>query len=324
VEASASTAIGRPDVAPAVAVVIDRIGQEAGRDELRVAHGPGPGSGHLPGRHVARLQDLQGGDQLRLEELSAASVISQRRHGRDDVGRSPTGAIGAFEAPDGGHDLRLDAVPALDPLQRLAMFGHGGASVADPRVRHRAVEIIPERAAELSLVAVTLDDPFLKLHAVEGPVERVRRDPQAERALTEPGDPAAEFGVGGGGGTGGGDGAGRAAQDRAERAADRVHRRGTAFDRCGQDARLRHRVGPFQRRNGGQRWKGRRGSRHHQDGKDKRGDAAHVGRSVLLDVADNLAENRVRVTCPCRNGRDIAGIRRDPAVSRAARSSFSA
>jgi hypothetical protein len=143
-----------------------------------------------------------------------------------------------------------------------------------------------------------------------------RRDPQAERALTKPGDPAAEFGVGGGGGTGGGDGAGRAAQDRAERAADRVHRRGTAFDRCGQDARLRHRVGPFQRRNGGQRWKGRRGSRHHQDGKDKRGDAAHVGRSVLLDVADNLAENRVRVTCPCRNGRDIAGIRRDPAVSR--------
>jgi hypothetical protein len=62
--------------------------------------------------------------------------------------------------------------------------------------------------------------------------------------------------------------------------------------------------------------KGRRGPRHHQDGKDKRGDAAHVGRSVLLDVADNLAENRVPRHMPlpewaghCRNP---PGPRRQP------------
>jgi hypothetical protein len=79
------------------------------------------------------LQDLQGGDQLRLEEVAPPSVIGQRRHGRDDVGRSAPRAIGAFEAPDGGHDLGLDAVLAFDPFQRVAMFGEGFAAVGEIR-----------------------------------------------------------------------------------------------------------------------------------------------------------------------------------------------
>lgn len=69
----------------AVAGEVHGEGVEAGRHELDVAHGAGPGADHVLRRRVAGLQDAQCGDQLAAEEVGAATGGGQRRHCLDDV-----------------------------------------------------------------------------------------------------------------------------------------------------------------------------------------------------------------------------------------------
>ncbi|MNF85119.1 hypothetical protein D3C84_675050 [compost metagenome] len=66
-----------PDIAATIAVEIHGVGVVGGRDKLGLAHRTGPGAQHLLGFDVALLQDLQGGDQLRMGEARAAAFIGQ-------------------------------------------------------------------------------------------------------------------------------------------------------------------------------------------------------------------------------------------------------
>ena len=66
-----------PDVAPAVALEVDRVAQVAGRHELRLAHRACIGAGHRRGHDIAMIQDLQRGQQFASEKAGSAAVPGQ-------------------------------------------------------------------------------------------------------------------------------------------------------------------------------------------------------------------------------------------------------
>src|SRR6185503_14506773 len=68
-----------PNVALAIPVIVDGKALIGGGDELRVAHGAGPGAVHLLDRDIAPLHDLERRDQLLAGEARLGVVISERR-----------------------------------------------------------------------------------------------------------------------------------------------------------------------------------------------------------------------------------------------------
>src|SRR6202011_1641394 len=66
-----------PDVAPPVAVIIDRIVEKARRHELGPAHGTSPRPGHLLDPDVPLIEDAQCRHQLAAKIGAATPVISQ-------------------------------------------------------------------------------------------------------------------------------------------------------------------------------------------------------------------------------------------------------
>ena len=71
-----------PDVAPAVAVVINRVSAETRRHELVLTHRSGPGSDHALGLDMAFLEDHEGVEQLASKVGAAPPVIGERGDGR--------------------------------------------------------------------------------------------------------------------------------------------------------------------------------------------------------------------------------------------------
>ncbi len=140
----------RPDVAAPVAGEIDGVFQERRGHELRVPHRARPGPQHVRRVGVAGLDDLQGRDQLLLKHLAAAAVIGQRRQRRDDLHLAAVRAEVRFHAPDRQHDLARHAVARLDRRQGAGVAGGHLAAGGDAHVRHRAVQIQPDRACENS------------------------------------------------------------------------------------------------------------------------------------------------------------------------------
>ncbi|MNP00150.1 hypothetical protein D3C76_919360 [compost metagenome] len=66
-----------PDIASTVAIEVHGVGVVGGRDELGLAHGARPGAQHFLGFDIALLEDLQGGDQLRVSETGATPFVGQ-------------------------------------------------------------------------------------------------------------------------------------------------------------------------------------------------------------------------------------------------------
>ena len=145
-----------PKVALAVAVEIDRELLPAGRHELRMPRGPGPGAGEAV--HVAAVDYLQCGDQLGLKEGAAPPLIGEGGKRAEHGQVAPVGAIGAFQAPDGGEDLFLDAILRLDPVQQCLMPVKGLQAKGDAILGDGGVEIVPDGLGELVLVAVAFND----------------------------------------------------------------------------------------------------------------------------------------------------------------------
>ncbi len=154
-----------------------------------MSHRAGPRSRHLRRRDVPRLQDLQRGDQLALEERAPPPVIGERRERLDHRLLAAAHAVGALQPPDGRDDLLLDAVGPLDPVEDAGVLAQGVPAVADAAVGDGGAEIFPDRLGELGLVAVTADDLGIVAHAAEGRVEHLRPDPLRERAAPEAADP---------------------------------------------------------------------------------------------------------------------------------------
>src|SRR3546814_19308042 len=90
-----------PDVAVAVAVVVDGEVHEGRGNELELAHGAGPGAGHRGGGDVALVDDLQRFDKLGAEDVVTTPLL---RHA------GPSG--------DPGLPPRVPAQPAPPPPPR--------------------------------------------------------------------------------------------------------------------------------------------------------------------------------------------------------------
>ena len=171
---------GVPDIPAAVAVHIDSIGQVAGRDKLGVAHGAGPGTAELLDLDIARLEYLQGADELGAPEFCPPGVgVSQGRQGLGNI-VEPLGllqhrTVVGFHRPDGQQDAAADAEffghgrqgAVVEPIHALA-FGDGD------RV-YPAVKILPDLGGELGLVAGFFQHPVIdSLNPCKSPVPGAR------------------------------------------------------------------------------------------------------------------------------------------------------
>ena len=181
-----------PDVAPAVAVGIDRMREEHGRQELRLAHRAGPGTDHAVARDVAALQDLQRRHQLLARPAGAPALEAQRGERVDGRDVAVVGAVVALHAPDRDHDLARHAVARghrieLGPQRLQPLLAARHALGRDGRV-----EVVPDRAHELGLAAVALHHLRQVARAVEGAVQGGLVDAGGARLGAELRDPALE------------------------------------------------------------------------------------------------------------------------------------
>src|SRR3954469_1379084 len=93
-----------PDVAPAVAIEIDAVLVEFGRQELRETGSAGPGCAHVLAPHLAVANHLQRQNKLAAILLLAPSDIGLRRQHAKAVVRKRVAAVIGFAAPDREHD----------------------------------------------------------------------------------------------------------------------------------------------------------------------------------------------------------------------------
>src|SRR3546814_13119014 len=87
--------------AVAVAVVVDGEVHEGRGNELKLAHGAGPGAGHLGDADVALVEDLQGVEELGAEEVVASALVRQGRQRGDHRFTAGVVAQVALQAPEG-------------------------------------------------------------------------------------------------------------------------------------------------------------------------------------------------------------------------------
>ena len=111
-----------PDVAAPVTVEINRMGVVGGRDELRLAHGASPGAEHLLRRDVALLQNLQGGNQLRVGKPRATTFVGESGQRVDHRLAALELPEVAFHAPHRHQRLPVNAITLLDALQDIGVL----------------------------------------------------------------------------------------------------------------------------------------------------------------------------------------------------------
>lgn len=126
---------------------------------------------HLLRRHVALLEDLQGGEQLVVGELRAAPFMRQGGQRADHAQAAGIAAEIAFHAPDGDHEASVDAIALFDGAQDIGMFGEQALAGEDPARRQCIVEVFPDRPAELRLAAVGADHRRIGRHVGQDAVE---------------------------------------------------------------------------------------------------------------------------------------------------------
>ncbi len=106
-----------PDIASPVALEVHRVAKIGGGHELRLAHGPGIGAQHVRRRHVAVVEDVQGGDQLSTEEAGAPAVPGESGQRLDHMEVAHPGAEAGLQSPNAGDDARIDPEPCAHPFQ---------------------------------------------------------------------------------------------------------------------------------------------------------------------------------------------------------------
>ena len=195
-----------PDVDAAVAVEIDAVLVEFGRQELRVAGRAGPGRAKILARHVALAEDLQREDELAAILILAAADIGLRRQHAQRVVRQRVAAVVGLAAPDRQHDV------AGTPKR---------FSIAVSAARCFCISFCPSAAsramlASLHIIRRHLHEFGLRRRAGRGParqdqigqfvvgleparfgVERRARDAGGLRLRPQRGDELREGGVGG-------------------------------------------------------------------------------------------------------------------------------
>ena len=161
-----------PDIAPPVAVLVDRVSQIAGRNELRLPHGAGPRTLHGFKLDIALVDHTQRRQQLLLEKAGAPAVVGQRRQRRHHRVLAGILAVKALDPPDRQDKAGLHAVFLADPVQKRRMLGQHLLAALCLGVGHHLVAVLREGHREFWLLAVALQDG---LHRLKPGQRRVQR-----------------------------------------------------------------------------------------------------------------------------------------------------
>ncbi len=159
-------------------------------------HRPGPRAQHPVGRGVARLQDPERRDQLRLEKPPAPPLPSQRRGCRDHGNVAQPCAEPRLQPPDGGDDIGIDPALRLDRRQGRTLWSDAGPPQRKVLIRSDQCEVILGRTAEFRLVPVAVDDAWQEALAAKAAVERGLRDALRQRSRPKGRDPSVVICIG--------------------------------------------------------------------------------------------------------------------------------
>ena len=103
------------------------------------------------GIHVTAIEKLDGRKKLFLEERLPPPDTRQRRRRSQHWTVAALRTVVAFDAPDRGEDVAVDAIAALGLVEYLFVLRQQLASACDARVGYQRVEIFPERLGEFRL-----------------------------------------------------------------------------------------------------------------------------------------------------------------------------
>lgn len=178
----------------AVAVVVDAVFDVRAGQELRLADLAGEGALEIVQGQVAALHDLQGGDQLALEQLGAAAVVRQRGDGAHHRHLAEiAGAVVALQRPDRHDQLFRHAELALDPRQQLRVAGHQRLGALDAgRDDARAGVFLEGLAEGVALAPVEVHHHGVGREPREGLVDDALRHAGGRRLAAHGGDEGVE------------------------------------------------------------------------------------------------------------------------------------
>ncbi len=142
---------------------------------------------------VALVDDAQRGDELVAEIGLPAADAGERPGGLDHRIGAAGAAVVGLDAPDGGDDIRIDAIGPPHRLEHLGVLGHGLAAAADARLRHQHGHVVARRAAELRLRLQLVHDAHVGLQPGRVAAEAGGGDAGLARLRLQRGDAAAEI-----------------------------------------------------------------------------------------------------------------------------------
>lgn len=175
-----------PDVAASVACEVHSIGLIAGWYELGMPHRPGPTAGHIAGRDITALQNLERCNQLLFEKAAASAVKGQRGEGGNQGGIAAPLTIVAFHAPNRDDDVPVNVEARLNPAEKWGQLGLQGPAIADPNIAGRGRHIFRHRFDEFSLIAVPFDAVWQIPGPCESGIKGAGADPLRQGTAAEP------------------------------------------------------------------------------------------------------------------------------------------
>ncbi len=120
---------------------------------------------------MARLQDLQRGQQFALEKVAPVIAIGQRCQRMDDIVAAHVGSVVGFHAPDGKDDFGLDAIALLGSTQCLGPLPAHAPTVGHARGRYCVGNILTRRLDRFGLAAREAHDAVGRRKACKGLLE---------------------------------------------------------------------------------------------------------------------------------------------------------
>jgi hypothetical protein len=157
---------GMAQIDATVSVEIDSVFDVGGWQELGLPDLAGIGADEVAQRQVAARQNVQRGDELALEQLAAAAIMSEGGECADHrKAAHVAGAVVTFHGPDRHQQRRRHAELPLDTGQQRRVAGHQHAGAPEPGFRHARCRVPLEAHSESAVLA-----------AVEGEYSGVDRD----------------------------------------------------------------------------------------------------------------------------------------------------
>src|SRR5579884_1698630 len=142
------------EIDAAITVKIDAAFVVRRRQELCLTDFARIGAHEIAQRQVSALHDSECGDELRLKEIRASTIVRKRRESAHDRQVSHVaGAVVTLERPDRHKDFSGHAKLALDACKQLCMACHHRFCALDARRRDARCSIALEALTEGAVLA---------------------------------------------------------------------------------------------------------------------------------------------------------------------------